>query len=376
MAQVELRDICMQFGENARVLQHVSLTVRDGEFLTLLGPSGCGKTTALNLIAGLLEPSSGQIVIAGRQMTGVAPKDRRVAMVFQDYALYPHMTVFQNLAFPLKALRWSSTEIQRQVDQVAGILNLGELVARYPRELSGGQRQRVALGRALVREPHVFLMDEPLSNLDARLRVSMRTELKRLHRQLKATVIFVTHDQAEAMMLSDRIAVLRDGILQQVETPRRIYDRPANRFVANFIGAVGMNFVACEVQESGGGLVLARGSLRLPVLEEYRGDLSSRVGQRVEVGLRPEHLRIMRTGTEGWPAFIEVVEHLGSEALVYVQVGGQSLVARANAEEEFRPDETVMLVVDWRRANYFDPETEVAVTRGSCRDVTRGDSQA
>jgi multiple sugar transport system ATP-binding protein len=345
----------MRFAESV-ALADLSLTVREGEFLTLLGPSGCGKSTTLNLIAGLLEPTRGDIRIGGRRVNGLPPKARHVAMVFQDYALYPHMTVFQNLAFPLRALHLPAAEIRQKVDRVMEILGIAALADRVPKELSGGQRQRVALGRALVRDPQVFLMDEPLSNLDARLRVAMRAELKRLHRQFRATMIYVTHDQAEAMTLSDRIALLRSGVLQQVGTPREIYERPANQFVAGFMGAVGMNFIPCALGAVDGRAALTRGPLQIPLAGNMEGEIRRRNLQSVVVGLRPEHVLVGEGG--GTPGIVEVAEYLGSEVLVYVRVGETILISKASASAMPSPDQPVTVGVEWQRACLFDPETE------------------
>ena len=359
MAEIELRNVSMRFGQSV-ALADLSVSVREGEFLTLLGPSGCGKSTTLNLIAGLLEPTAGDILIGGRRVNGLPPKARRVAMVFQDYALYPHMTVFENLAFPLRATRTPQPDIRRKVEGVAKVLGIDPLVERLPKELSGGQRQRVALGRALVRDPQAFLMDEPLSNLDARLRVAMRAELKRLHRQLKATMIYVTHDQAEAMTLSDRIAVLKDGILQQVGTPRRVYECPANQFVASFVGAIGMNFVACRLEASGEGAVLAAGPFRMPLSRGQERAVRECGEQRAVVGLRPEHVRIAGDA-RGLAATVELVEYLGAEVLAYLRLGETRLIAKVGVERSPSPDQVVHLEMDWKRASLFAAESGVLI---------------
>lgn len=363
MAEIEIRNVSMRFGESA-ALTDLSVSVREGEFLTLLGPSGCGKSTTLNLIAGLLEPTAGDILIGGRRVNGLPPKARRVAMVFQDYALYPHMTVFENLAFPLQATRMPEAEIRERVQGVAETLGIDPLVERLPKELSGGQRQRVALGRALVRNPQAFLMDEPLSNLDARLRVAMRAELKRLHRQLRATMLYVTHDQAEAMTLSDRIAILRDGILQQVGTPREIYERPANQFVASFMGAIGMNFVPCGLEASGERAVLASGSFRMPLSRDQEAAIRACGQEHAVVGFRPEHVRIAGDAL-GLPATVELVEYLGAEVLAYLRLGETRLIARVGVEEAPVPDQVVGLEIDSTRASLFHPGSGVLLAGGA-----------
>ncbi|HZP86409.1 MAG TPA: ABC transporter ATP-binding protein, partial [Burkholderiales bacterium] len=316
MADIELRNLGLRYGDHV-VLSDVSLSVAEGEFLTLLGPSGCGKSTTLNIVAGLLEPTSGDVLIGGRSVRGVPPRDRKVAMVFQDYALYPHMTVYDNLAFPLRAVSMAEAAIRAKVTQVADALAISAFLERTPKALSGGQRQRVALGRALVREPGAFLMDEPLSNLDARLRVAMRAELKALHQRLRTTTVYVTHDQSEAMTLSGRIAILRDGILQQVGTPREIYERPVNEFVASFVGALGMNFVRCTLERGSSDFALRQGQFRLPV-QVAIGDKLARAGTEFLVGLRPEHVTIDGAANPDCHARVEVVEYLGSETLVHM----------------------------------------------------------
>ncbi len=352
MAQIELRNVGLRYGEQT-VLSGLTLNVEEGEFLTLLGPSGCGKSTTLNLIAGLLEPTSGEVLIDGRPMAGVAPRDRRVAMVFQDYALYPHMTVYENLSFPLRAIKLSESAIRDKIAGVAQALAITALLERLPKALSGGQRQRVALGRALVRDPGVFLMDEPLSNLDARLRVAMRAELKRLHQQLCTTMVYVTHDQAEAMTLSDRIAVLRDGVLQQVGTPREIYQRPVNQFVAGFIGSLGMNFLTCHLEQDPTGTFLRQDTFALRVPASVAQRLVQQGGDFV-VGLRPEHVVIGEGVDVDLRANVEVVEYLGSETLIHLRVGDTVLVGKAPAETLIVPGQHVGACIAHASACIFD----------------------
>jgi sn-glycerol 3-phosphate transport system ATP-binding protein len=335
--------VTKRFSEDVVALDDLSLTVADGEFLILVGPSGCGKTTALRIVAGLEKPSSGTVRIGGGDVTGVTPRDRDIAMVFQNYALYPHMTVHRNLAFGLKERKTPKPEIQRRVRDVSEVLGLEELMKRRPAQLSGGQRQRVAMGRALVREPKAFLLDEPLSNLDAKLRVQMRAELKRLHQRLGITTIYVTHDQVEAMTLGDRIVVMSNGRVQQIGRPQEVYAQPANLFVAGFIGSPPMNLLRGRIAD---GQVRA-GDLAMPTTITLDGE--------VGVGLRPEDLRIM--GPDG-PAFeftVDVVEPLGSQVVVHGTVAGTSVESGAEEEDE------MPLLVEGARAPVtavFEPADE------------------
>lgn len=322
MAQVCLQNVSKIFAGDAAVAP-TELTVADGEFLVLVGPSGCGKTTLLRMVAGLEEPSTGRIYIGGRDVTAVAPKDRDVAMVFQNYALYPHMTVYGNMAYSLRLRRLPSGEIAARVNRAATMLGLGELLTRYPRQLSGGQQQRVALGRAIVRQPQVFLMDEPLSNLDAKLRVQTRAELIKLHRQLQATFIYVTHDQVEAMTMGSRIAVLHAGAVQQVGTPGEIYRAPANMFVAGFIGSPPMHFLRGELESQGGGVAVFRAAGAVLTL---RGDMTrlADAASQVCLGVRPENLVPAPPGAAGGiPVTVEIVENIGAESLVHLRTTGR-----------------------------------------------------
>jgi multiple sugar transport system ATP-binding protein len=341
---VILQDLTKTFERAGRAaLEALSLVVEDGEFLVLLGPSGCGKTTALRCIAGLEEPTAGAIRIGERDVTHVAPGERDIAMVFQNYALYPHLTVRRNIAFALEMRRLPRAEIARRVADVAGRLGLADLLDRRPGELSGGQRQRVALGRAIVREPAVFLFDEPLSNLDAQLRSELRGELLALHRALRATMIYVTHDQVEAMTMGSRVAVLHEGRLRQLGTPRDVYERPADAFVARFIGNPGMNLVpgTCEP-----GVVRAAG-LTVPVE-------SGRAVPDVQVGIRPEHVAVVGAGRGQGNGVVRMVEPLGSETLVHVEAGASRLVARVRGLKAPAVGDRVGIRIDAARLHLFD----------------------
>lgn len=351
MAEVKLEAVEKRFKGN-RVIHDLSLTIRDRELFTLVGPSGCGKSTLLNLIAGLDEPTSGRIYFDGQLVNAIPPKDRDVAMVFQSYALYPHLNVYENLAFPLRMRKVPRGEIDRRVREVAGLLGIGDLRERRPRELSGGQRQRVALGRAIVRNPRVFLLDEPLSNLDARLRVEMRAELKRLHQTLQTTLIYVTHDQAEAMTLSDRIAVIDRGEIQQCGSPREIYDHPANRFVAGFMGTPSINLL--EGKLSGAGKEVEIGDFRCALKGKACGAISH---GKVLLGVRPEHLRISREPKrKSLRGKVSVVEPMGYETWVEIAWQGKRLTGKAASDFEARPGEEVFAEVDWGRIHLFDAE--------------------
>ncbi len=338
MASVDVRRVKKRFGET-EVIHGVDIAISNGEFVVLVGPSGCGKSTLLRMIAGLESISEGEIAINGRVVNNVPPKQRDVAMVFQNYALYPHMSVFENMAFSLKLRRLEKTDIARRVQRAAAILGLEPYLQRYPRQLSGGQRQRVAKGRAIVRDPQVFLFDEPLSNLDAKLRVQMRTEIKALHQQLKATSIYVTHDQVEAMTMADRIVVMHDGIIEQIGAPLELYDNPANIFVAGFIGSPAMNFVEGTVVRNGGGPAVATADgILLPV----RPDATLREGARVIYGVRPEHLALSRNG-DGLPARVEVVEPTGADTLVFCRIGSAGVCAEFTERHAFAPGQTIQL---------------------------------
>jgi multiple sugar transport system ATP-binding protein len=363
MGRVLLEHVTKRFDTTVAV-NDLTLEVRDEEFLVLVGPSGCGKTTALRLIAGLEDPTSGSIIIGDRLVNGLAPRDRDIAMVFQSYALYPHMSVYDNLAFGLKLHHVPKPEIQRRVSEAATMLGLEPLLKRKPRQLSGGQRQRVALGRAIVREPQAFRMDEPLSNLDAKLRVETRAQISKLHQRLRTTTIYVTHDQVEAMTMGDRIAVMKDGVLQQLDTPQGIYDRPANIFVAGFIGSPAMNMLRLRVAADGDGVTLSSDALTLPAPGSLRQSLRPYAGREVIAGIRPEDLHEARGEQPDMaplPAQVEVVEPLGSDAYLYVQSGGVTMVARVNGRTTVQPGDAITLWVDTHRLHAFDPATEMSV---------------
>ena len=332
MAAVALRDVQKSFGAT-RVVHGVNIAIADGEFCVLVGPSGCGKSTLLRMIAGLEEISGGEIAIGGRVVNNVAPKERDIAMVFQNYALYPHMTVLDNMAFSLKLAGVSEEQRQRRVNEAAGILGLTDYLERYPRQLSGGQRQRVAMGRAIVRKPQVFLFDEPLSNLDAKLRVQMRTEIKELHQRLKTTSVYVTHDQIEAMTMADKIVVMNAGRVEQIGSPLECYDNPANLFVAGFIGSPAMNFIPGRVRD--GTVAIGEGvSVPLP------GILKMNAGSEIILGVRPEHLSV---ANEGLPAKVVVVEPTGADTQIFCKLAGTDINAVVRERHEFHPGEMIRL---------------------------------
>ncbi len=354
MANVTFENVNKLYGD-FHAVKDMNIEIGDGEFMVLVGPSGCGKTTALRMIAGLEEISSGKLRIGDRVVNDVAPKDRDIAMVFQSYALYPHMSVRENLAFGLKLRKVSKPEIERRVGEAAETIQLQKLLDRKPKELSGGQRQRVALGRAIVREPAVFLMDEPLSNLDAKLRVQTRAEIARLHQRLKTTVVYVTHDQVEAMTMGERIAVMSEGLLMQVGSPQQLYDHPANRFVAGFIGSPAMNFVEVDID---GDRLRGPGDWSVPLPQRARDAIGSS-GRKVVVGFRPEHLEIGETGpaSGSFRARADVVEYLGNEELLHVNAAGQDIVAIVNSSHRVRPGDIVDLVIPLDKLHLFDRET-------------------
>jgi multiple sugar transport system ATP-binding protein len=363
MAQVVLKELMKKFDEVLAV-RDVNLTIKDQEFIVLVGPSGCGKSTTLRMIAGLEEITSGEIYIGERLVNDLPPKDRDIAMVFQNYALYPHMTVYDNMAFGLKMRKFPKPEIDKRVREAAQMLGIQELLNRKPRQLSGGQRQRVAVGRAIVRHPQVFLFDEPLSNLDAKLRVQMRVELKRLHERLETTAIYVTHDQVEAMTLGDRVVVMKDGLVQQVGDPLGIYSKPRNRFVAGFIGSPAMNFVDCTVTPNGDVAVESPG-LRVAVPPAQKAAVERYRGKPVTLGVRPEDIREAATADElksyRVDAVVEVVEPLGNEILLDVRVGKHPLVARVPPTSRVRLREQIPLTLNPERLHFFDTQTEQAI---------------
>jgi len=368
MARIAFEHVSKNYSGDALAVNDLNLEINDGEFLVLVGPSGCGKTTALRCLAGLEDITDGQIIIGDRVVNDLPPKDRDIAMVFQSYALYPHMTLFENMAFSIKMRKRPDEEIKAKVQEAAKILGLENLLDRKPGALSGGQRQRVALGRAIVRDPAAFLMDEPLSNLDAKLRVQTRAEIARLHQRLGTTIVYVTHDQVEAMTMGDRIAVMKDGVLQQVGTPKMLYETPANRFVAGFIGSPAMNFLQGRVAVNGDSVVLALDGLEVPLsgraatVARSRGD-----GSELILGMRPEHFDAAGSQTSGVisvPAKVEVVEFLGNEELIHANVAGNDIVALVPASRGMTVGDTVTLVIDDSVVHTFDPGSDAVVTDG------------
>ena len=367
MAAIELRNLSKHFGDVPAV-RGIDLAIGDGEFIVLVGPSGCGKTTTLRMIAGLESVSSGAISFDGEEVNRLPPKGRDIAMVFHSYALYPHMTVFANMAFGLRLSGVDRAQIRERVHAAAGLLNISELLRRRPRELSGGQRQRVAMGRAIVRQPRAFLFDEPLSNLDANLRAQMRVEIKRLHGQLRTTVVYVTHDQVEAMTLADRIVVMRDGEIVQSGPPEEVYQRPVDRFVAGFIGAPKMNFLPARLVAENGALGLRVGDGEADIRLPSSDALGGRVGEEVEVGLRPEHLAMQVSGDgiepgRSFPFPVEVVEPLGAETLVFTTISGAEVVARCDPGLHPRPGDRLTAVVDTAQLHLIDPESGRVLAR-------------
>jgi multiple sugar transport system ATP-binding protein len=360
MAHVSIRALNKKYDNGFHAVKDVNLEIRDKEFLVLVGPSGCGKTTTLRMVAGLEEITSGEIRVGDEVVNDLPPMDRDIAMVFQNYALYPHKTVFDNMAFGLQMRGYKKEEIRQRVQEAAEILGIQALLERKPRQLSGGQRQRVAVGRAIVRHPQVFLFDEPLSNLDAKLRVQMRVELKRLHERLETTAIYVTHDQVEAMTLGTRVVVMKDGRVQQMGEPLELYGRPANKFVAGFIGSPAMNFV--DVTISSDGLWAEAQGLRLQVPQRMR----SLGGRRLTLGMRPEALRLANGSTEGADAHgftttVDVLEPLGNEILLNFRAGGVPMVARVDPGVRVKAHESIRLALDPERLHFFDAGSEDAL---------------
>ena len=364
MAELKINDVVKRYGKT-EVVHGINLDVKDKEFLVLVGPSGCGKSTLLRMVAGLEEISGGTISIDGKVINDVAPKDRGLAMVFQNYALYPHMDVFNNMSFGLKISKTPKAEIQQRVEEVAGILGLEELLYRKPHELSGGQRQRVAMGRAMVRKPSMFLFDEPLSNLDAKLRIQMRAEIKLLHQRVDSTIIYVTHDPVEAMTLADRIVVLRNGYIEQVGTPIELFLNPVNTFVAGFIGTPPMNLIDCTAKRTGDDVVLHfEGGLEIPVPRKNGINLSD--GQKVVMGLRTEEMMpadMNEDLTDAWKfdGVVEVVEPLGNETHIHVNFNGVRMIARSEGRRVIHPNEKIRIAMDLNQLHVFDAETTKVV---------------
>jgi multiple sugar transport system ATP-binding protein len=351
--EVKYEKVTKVFGRSI-VVDHLDLVIDDGELVVFLGPSGCGKTTTLRMLAGLEEATSGDIFIGEERVNDVPTRYRDIAMVFQNYALYPHMTIAENIAYPLKVRKVTRDQIEQRVRQVAESLEIGGLLSRKPRELSGGERQRVALARAIIREPRVYLMDEPLSNLDAKLRVQMRGELKRLQHELGTTTIYVTHDQAEAMTLAHRVAIMRGGKLQQFDTPMNIYNKPANRFVAEFVGSPSMNFIEGRLDPAARSFVSNGLAFTLP--ESRLAMLDDR--DRVTLGVRPENIDVSSTERAGWVnASIYVTEQMGNETFVFLKMGGDKVIARAPADFRAEMESQVWVQIDGGKVMFFDPES-------------------
>jgi multiple sugar transport system ATP-binding protein len=364
LAEIRLNEVTKRFGDNTAV-DRINLTANDQEFLVLVGPSGCGKTTTLRMIAGLEETSEGEVHIGDRMVNNVPPKDRDIAMVFQNYALYPHMSVHKNLAFGLKQRKFPKSEINLRVNEVAQMLGINELLKRKPKELSGGQRQRVAMGRAIVRKPKVFLFDEPLSNLDAKLRVQMRGELARLHGQLKTTIVYVTHDQIEAMTLADRIVVMNNGIIMQTGAPMQVYDNPKNLFVAGFIGSPAMNFFDVRVSGEKGALFVESENFRLAIANRLQDRFVPAKDRELILGIRPEHIYDKEVkgefpGGELIEATVEVVEPIGSQVILLASCGSENLTACVDPQTRAKPNTAIKFVVDTNRLHLFDKQTEKA----------------
>src|SRR5687767_1016041 len=364
MADVSIRALNKKYENGFHAVKDVNIDIKDKEFMVLVGPSGCGKTTTLRMVAGLEEITSGEIRIGADVVNDLPPMDRNIAMVFQNYALYPHKSVYDNMAFGLQMRKYPKEEIKKRVQEAADILGIESLLDRKPRQLSGGQRQRVAVGRAIVRHPEVFLFDEPLSNLDAKLRVQMRVELKRLHERLETTAIYVTHDQVEAMTLGDRVVVMKDGWVQQVGEPLELYGKPANKFVAGFIGSPAMNFVDVSISRAGDALWAEAEGLRIRVPRE----LSSRMqtGRRLTLGLRPEALTLANGAGAGsdessFATKVDVVEPLGNEILLNFRAGGVPMVARVDPGVRVKPHDSIRFAFDPQRLHFFDAKTEAAI---------------
>lgn len=361
MAEIRLENIVKKYDKDVVAVKNFHLHIHDREFIVLVGPSGCGKSTTLRMIAGLEDITEGDLYIDGERMNDVAPKDRDIAMVFQNYALYPHMTVYDNMAFGLKLRKFKRDEIDRRVRETAKILGLEEYLNRKPKALSGGQRQRVALGRAIVRDPKVFLMDEPLSNLDAKLRVQMRAEIQKLHNRLKSTTIYVTHDQTEAMTMATRLVVMKDGVIQQVGSPEEVYEKPSNTFVAGFIGSPAMNFIAGIIQDSH----FAAGKMKIKIPEGKMKWLKNKGydGKEVIFGIRPEDIHDEPVFLESSPnttitAKVEVAELSGAEIFLYFTISDQPFIARIDSRTHIQAGDTIHLAFDMNKAHFFDIKTE------------------
>jgi len=365
MAQVELRNISKIYNEDTKVVDNVNIKILDKEFMVLVGPSGCGKSTTLRMIAGLEEITSGEIQIDDKQVNEVPPKDRDIAMVFQNYALYPHMSVFENMAFGLKIRKFSKDEIKKRVDEASNILGLNDLLHRKPKQLSGGQRQRVALGRAIVRKPKVFLFDEPLSNLDAKLRVQMRTEISKLHKKLEATMIYVTHDQTEAMTMGDRIVVMKDGLINQIDTPMDLYNYPNNKFVAGFIGSPAMNFINGKIiSESGMFFLSADKSVKITLLNEHVDKLEKHINKEVIIGIRPENISTSKFDDGKYYQIttnLDVVEPMGNETIIYFNMSENQIIARVQSDKILSANSSYDLYLNLEKLHFFETQSEKVI---------------
>ncbi len=367
MADLQLKHIYKRYAGGVTAVSDFTLDIDDKEFIILVGPSGCGKSTTLRMVAGLEEISEGELYIGGRLVNDVAPKDRDIAMVFQNYALYPHMTVFENMAFGLKLRKTPKDEIKKRVTEAAKILDIEHLLDRKPKALSGGQRQRVAMGRAIVRNPKVFLMDEPLSNLDAKLRVAMRTEIKKLHNKLQTTFMYVTHDQTEAMTMGTRIVVMKDGVIQQVDTPANLYTKPDNVFVAGFIGSPQMNFVTATLSKENGSVYASFGDNKIMIPNgKVTPELEGYIGKEVIVGIRPEDIHddeaFISSRTEAvCNAYVEVTEMMGAETYLYLELAGEQFTARVNQRSTAKIGDTIKVAFETNKIHIFDKDTEMAI---------------
>ena len=367
MADLQLKHIYKRYAGGVTAVSDFTLDIDDKEFIILVGPSGCGKSTTLRMVAGLEEISEGELYIGGRLVNDVAPKDRDIAMVFQNYALYPHMTVFENMAFGLKLRKTPKDEIKKRVTEAAKILDIEHLLDRKPKALSGGQRQRVAMGRAIVRHPKVFLMDEPLSNLDAKLRVAMRTEIKKLHNKLQTTFMYVTHDQTEAMTMGTRIVVMKDGVIQQVDTPANLYTKPDNVFVAGFIGSPQMNFVTATLSKENGSVYASFGDNKIMIPNgKVTPELEGYIGKEVIVGIRPEDIHDDEAFISSRPeavcnAYVEVTEMMGAETYLYLELAGEQFTARVNQRSTAKIGDTIKVAFETNKIHIFDKDTEMAI---------------
>jgi len=366
MAQVSLRNVTKIFPSGIKAVDNISLGVENKEFMVLVGPSGCGKSTTLRMIAGLEEATCGDIYIGDRRVNNIPAKDRDIAMVFQNYALYPHFTVYENMAFGLKLRGYPKSEIEKRVKEAAEILGIKHLLNRRPRELSGGERQRVAVGRAIVRKPLVFLFDEPLSNLDAKMRVQMRTEIHKLHLRLQSTMIYVTHDQVEAMTMGDRIAVMKDGVIQQIATPETLYDKPKNKFVAGFIGSPPMNFICGKIIKKDGRLYFDEGKFKVKIVEQMYKALEKYIDKEVIFGIRPEDIYDRLFVSEAVPENIvkvtcDIVEPMGAETYLHLNTGKTIFIARVGAHDRPSVNQEMDVVFDMSKVHFFDKDTEETI---------------